>query len=265
MVAFPSDGHYWGHHRRTGNRFCLCLRSYDRASINLSTSPFPWAEWGRMGNASYTFSIHESDHSREYSIRSCYARPSTIYYIPPPAGLTGAFCLVAAAKFRRKSGSALKTSLLVWTETLYTMTFVPVAIRIMVVQLGLHYRFPHLPGRLPVFNVSLALLPLVFIAIALIVETVLFSKTINSAENHNSRYSMLLIGSLAALPALILPSLIVEIVLSIPFLLPLPVGVSIFEPVWSSTLLTLPLAIGSGILGALLGKTFGDFWHSNTQ
>ena len=51
--------------------------------------------------------------------------------------------------------------------------------------------------------------------------------------------------------------------MGIPFLLPLPVGVSIFEPIWSSSLLTLPLAILAGILGALLGATFGDFWHSN--
>jgi hypothetical protein len=53
--------------------------------------------------------------------------------------------------------------------------------------------------------------------------------------------------------------------LSIPFFLPLPVGVSIFEPVWSSTLLAFPLALIVGILGAILGATFGDFWHSNNK
>ena len=180
---------------------------------------------------------------------------------PLPLAFMGAFCLVAAAMFTRKRSSAFKTSLLLWIETLYTMSFVPLAIRIMVVQLGLHYRFPHLPGRLPVFNVTLALLPLVYVAIALIVESILFSTL--SAANNNSRSNILLIGSLAALPALILPPLIVEIILSIPFLLPLPAGVSIFEPVWSSTLLTLPLALLAGILGAILGKFFGDFWHSN--
>jgi len=145
------------------------------------------------------------------------------------------------------------------------MAFVPVAIRIMVIQLGLHYRFPNLPGRLPVFNVTLALLPLVFIASALIVDTFVFSKHVNGTDKNDTQTRVWLLGALVALPALILPPLIIEFVLSIPFLLPLPVGVSIFEPVWLSTLLTLPLALLVGILGAILGKTFGDFWHSNNR
>jgi hypothetical protein len=116
------------------------------------------------------------------------------------------------------------------------MAFVPMAIPIMVTRLGLHYRFQYLPGRTPIFNVTLVLLPLVFIVSALI-----------------------------ALPALLLPPFIIEFVQSIPSLLPLPVGVSIFEPIWSSTLLTLPLALFMGILGAILGSTFGDFWHSNNR
>jgi hypothetical protein len=182
---------------------------------------------------------------------------------PLPLAFAGAFCLVAAAKFTRKRGSALKTALILWIETLYTMTLVPLAIRIMVIQLGLHYRFPTLPGRLPVFNITLALLPLVYVTSALIVDSFAFSKRRNDTDKNDKQSQLWLIGTLIALPALILPPLIVEFVLSIPFLLPLPVGVSIFEPIWSSTLLTLPLAFLAGILGAVLGATFGDFWHSN--
>lgn len=184
---------------------------------------------------------------------------------PLPLAFAGAFCLVAAAKFTQKRGSALKTSLILWIETVYTMAFVPVAIHIMVIQLGLHYRFPNLPGRLPVFNVPLALLPLVYVASAFLVDSYIFSKHKNDTYKNNRQSSLWLIGTLLALPALLLPPLIVECVRNIPFLLPLPVGVSIFEPVWSSTLLTLPLAILAGILGALLGATFGDLWHSNKQ
>jgi hypothetical protein len=182
---------------------------------------------------------------------------------PLPLAFTGAFCLVAAAKFTKKRGSALKTALILWIETLYTMAFVPLAIRIMVIQLGLHYRFPNLPGRLPVFNVTLALLPLVYITSALIVDSFAFSKRRNDTDKKYKRSQIWLIGSLIALPALILPPLIVVFVMNIPFLLPLPVGVSIFEPNWLSTVLTLPLVILAGILGSFLGATFGDFWHSN--
>ena len=184
---------------------------------------------------------------------------------PLPLAFTAAFSLVAAAKFTRKRGSALKTALLLCIETLYTMAFVPVAIRIMVIQLGLHYRFPALPGRLPVFNVTLALLPLVFIASALIVDTMIFSKHENGTDMDHTLSSIWLLGALVALQALILPPLIIIFVLSMPFLLPLPVGVSIFEPVWLSTLLTLPLTLIVGILGAILGTKFGDFWHSNNK
>jgi len=184
---------------------------------------------------------------------------------PLPLAFTAAFCLVAAAKFTRKRGSALKTALLLWIETVYTMAFVPVAISIMVTRLGLHFRFPNLPGRLPVFNVTLALLPLVFVASALIVDGIVFSKRQHATGKNDTLFRVWLPGALVALPALILPPLIIEFVMSIPFLLPLPVGVSIFEPIWSSTLLTLPLALLAGILGAILGATFGDFWHSNNH
>jgi hypothetical protein len=184
---------------------------------------------------------------------------------PLPLAFTAAFCFVAAARFTRKRGSALKTAFILWFETIYTMAFVPVAIRIMVTRLGLHFRFPNLPGRLPVFNVTLALLPLVFVASALIVDNTIFSKRQLSTDESGMLSRIWLSGALVALPALILPPVIVELVLNIPFLLPLPVGVSIFEPIWTSTLLTLPLALLVGMLGAILGATFGDFWHSNKQ
>jgi len=184
---------------------------------------------------------------------------------PLPLAFTAAFSLIAAVKFTRKRGSALFTAILLWIETLYTMAFVPVAIRIMVTRLGLHYRFPNRPGGTPVFNVTLALLPLVFVVSALIVDGIVFSKHLHSKGQNDTLSKVWLAGTLIALPALILPPLITEFVLSIPALLPLPVGVSIFEPIWSSSLLTLPLVLLASILGAILGATFGDFWHSNNH
>jgi len=145
------------------------------------------------------------------------------------------------------------------------MSFVPVAIRIMVTRLGLHYRFPNLPGRTPVFNVTLALLPLVFIVSALIVDGIAFWNQQHGKDKTDILSNIWLPGALIALSALVLPPFIIESVVSITALLPLPVGVSIFEQNWSSTFLTLPLALIAGILGAILGSTFGDFWHSNNR
>jgi hypothetical protein len=184
---------------------------------------------------------------------------------PLPLAFTAAFSLTAAVKFTRKPGSATLAALLLWFETLYTMSFVPVAIRIMVSRLGLHYRFPNLPGRTPVFNVTLALLPLLFLVSALIVDGIAFWKHQHGKDKTDVLSNVWLPGALIALSALVLPPLIIESVMSIPALLPLPVGVSIFEQNWSSTFLTLPLALLTGILGAILGSTFGDFWHSNNR
>ena len=184
---------------------------------------------------------------------------------PLPLAFAAAFSLTAAVKFTRKPGSATLTALLLWIETLYTMSFVPVAIRIMVSQLGLHYRFPNLPGRTPVFNVTLALLPLVFIVSALIVDGIAFWNQQHGKDKTDILSNIWLPGALIALSALVLPPFIIESVVSTTALLPLPVGVSIFEQNWSSTFLTLPLALLTGILGAILGSTFGDFWHSNNR
>ncbi len=184
---------------------------------------------------------------------------------PLPLTFTAAFSLIAAVKFTRKPGSALLTAILLWIETLYTMAFVPVAIRIMVTRLGLHYRFPNRPGGTPVFNVTLALLPLVFVVSALIVDGIVFWKSRHGTDKTDTLSKVWLPGALIALPALLLPPLIIEFVLSIPALLLLPVGVSIFEPIWSTSLITLPLVLLAGILGAILGATFGDFWHSNNH
>ena len=184
---------------------------------------------------------------------------------PLPLAFAAAFSLTAAVKFTRKPGSATLTALLVWFETLYTMSFVPVGIRIMVTRLGLHYRFPNLPGHTPVFNVTLALLPLLFVVSALIVDGIAFWKHQHGKDKTDVLSNVWLPGALIALSALVLPPFIIESVVSIPALLPLPVGVSIFEQNWSSTFLTLPLALIAGILGAILGSTFGDFWHSNNR
>jgi hypothetical protein len=176
------------------------------------------------------------------------------------SGIGGAG-LIAAIHFTRKPGSATLTALLLWLETIYTMAFVPLAIHIMVSRLGLHYRFPGLPGRTPGFNVTLAFLPLFVVISALIIDGITYWYHRQGKYTLGALSKIWLTGVLIALPALVMPPLILQIVKSIPVLLPLPVGISIFEPDWFSTLLLLPIALFAGMLAAKLGAIFGDFWH----
>jgi len=184
---------------------------------------------------------------------------------PLPLAFTAGFSLLAAVKITHKPGSATLTALLLWLETIYTMAFVPLAIRFMVTRLGLHYRFPGLPGRMPVFNVTLALLPLLFVVSALIIDGVAYWQHRQGKETLGALPTIWLLGALIALPALVMPSWIVQFVESIPVLLPLPVGVSIFDPNWSSILLILPFGLLAGILAVTLSTFFGNCWRWNNR
>jgi len=184
---------------------------------------------------------------------------------PLPLVLAGGFSLTASVQFTHKPGSATLTALLLWIQTIFTMAFVPLAIRIMVAHLGLTYRFPGLPGRVPVFNVTLALLPLLFVISALIIDGAAFWQRRQANATLDPLPKVWLLAAFVALPALLMPPFIIQIVESIPAFVPLPAGVSVFEPNWLSTFLTLPIALLVGISGALIGSFFGDIWRWNNS
>lgn len=184
---------------------------------------------------------------------------------PLPLALAGGFSLTASVQFTHKPGSATFTALLLWIQTICTMAFVPLAIRIMVARLGLTYRFPGLPGRVPVFNVTLALLPLLFVVSALIVDGAALLRRRQANASLDPLPKVWLLGALVVLPALLMPPFIIQFVESIPAVVPLPAGVSIFAPNWFSTLLTLPIALLIGICGSLIGAFFGDIWRWNNR
>src|SRR5260221_13089393 len=122
-----------------------------------------------------------------------------------PLAFTAGFSLLAAVKITHKPGSATLTALLLWLETIYTMAFVPLAIRFMVTRLELHYRFPGLPGRMPVFNVTLALLPLLFVVSALIIDAVAYWRHRQGQDTHGPLPTISQLGAPIALPAVVRP------------------------------------------------------------
>lgn len=184
---------------------------------------------------------------------------------PLPLALAAGFSLICAVQFTHKPGSATVTALLLWLYAVLTLAFVPLAIRMAVARLGLRYRFPGVPGRTPAFNITLALLPLLIVVSALIVDGIAYWYRRQGRATLDALPKAWLLGAFIALPALIFPPLIVQFVRGIPAFLPLLAGVSVFEPRWSSILLTLPLALLVGILASLCGAFFGDIWRWNNH
>ena len=162
----------------------------------------------------------------------------------------------------RKPGITLLMILILWPLSLATETFTPLALRFMVARLGLTYRL----GREPVFDVTIAMLPLLYLVCALMVEgAVSWQRRSGEARNDGLRGAWLL-GVLMAVPAVVIPPGIAHAFsLWVPAI-PLPPDVvHVLEPGWLAMLLTLPIAMLVGAIMASLGTVFGDIWHWNRQ
>jgi hypothetical protein len=142
-----------------------------------------------------------------------------------------------------------------------TELFVLFALDFMVARLGLVYRI----GRVSVFNITLALMPLVFLACALIVETAAYWQRRSGNADGELRGAWLL-GALMAVPAVVIPAGIVYALRNLAPSIPLTFDtVLVFEPTWLEMLLILPLAMLVGAIIASVGTVFGDIWHWNKQ
>ncbi|TMD80446.1 MAG: hypothetical protein E6I97_02480 [Chloroflexi bacterium] len=162
----------------------------------------------------------------------------------------------------RKPGITLLMILILWPLSLATETFTPLALRFMVARLGLTYRL----GREPVFDVTIAMLPLLYLVCALMVEAaVSWQRRSGEARNDELRGTWLL-GVLMAVPAVVIPPGIAHAFSLWAPAIPLPPDVvHVLEPGWLAMLLTLPIAMLVGAIMASLGTVFGDIWHWNRQ
>lgn len=187
-----------------------------------------------------------------------------VQLITYPLGLTlaASVCLISVYQCIRKPGTAIVTALILWPMSVATEVFVLFALDFMVARLGLVYRI----GRVSVFNITLALMPLVFLACALIVEAAAYwQRRSGNAEPGELRGAWLL-GALMAVPAVVIPPGIVYALRILAPHIPLTFDVVlVFEPTWLEMLLILPLAMLVGAIIASVGTVFGDIWHWNKQ
>ena len=162
----------------------------------------------------------------------------------------------------RKPGITLLMILILWPLSLATETLTPLALRFMVARLGLTYRL----GHEPVFDVTIAMLPLIYLICALMVEAAAsWQRRSGEARNDELRGAWLL-GVLMAVPAVLIPPGIAHAFSLVAPAIPLPPDVvHVLEPGWLAMLLTLPIAMLVGAIMASLGTVFGDIWHWNKR
>lgn len=196
--------------------------------------------------------------------------PVQLFTYAIPLAMAGGFSLVSALHLTRKPGSATLTAGLLAIESLYTQAYVPFAISTSVSLLHISYRFT---ARRPVFNLTLALIPLLFVIAAVLLDVTAYWKRRNHQRREyelaNAAFDMLpatwLLGLVIGIPALVMPPLLIWFVNALPAFSPLPAGMFPLQAPWQAVLVALPLAWIVGIVGALCGKVFGDIWFINKQ
>ncbi len=180
-----------------------------------------------------------------------------------PAVACGALCLFGAVRLTAKPGAALLIVALLFIYTLATEVFVPWAIRTAVVQQNLLYR---VPGKIPFFRWSDALLPLAFILSALIIDGVAWMRQRQGKALNGQIRGTWLLGLLVAIPEIVIAPIIINWNLNIAqsFLMG-PGGVIPLDMKLFAALLAVPVVLVIGVFGAIWGADFGDIWRLNSR
>ncbi len=168
-------------------------------------------------------------------------------------------CLISLHLCIRRPGITLLTVLILWPLSVVTEVYVLFALDFMVARLGLSYRF----GREPVFNATLALLPLLFLVSAVILEAVAYWQHHHGRQKDEDLRGAWLLGVVMAVPAVVVPPIIVHALASFIWLP--PDVVHVLEPGWLDMLVSLPLAMLVGAITASLGTVLGDIWNWNER
>src|SRR6266699_6633197 len=143
-------------------------------------------------------------------------------------------CLISIYLCIRRPGITLLMILILWPLSLVTETYVLFALDFMVARFGLTYRF----GREPVFNATLALLPLLYLVCVLIVEAVAYWQRRHGGEKDEDLRGAWLLGVVMAVPAVAVPPVIAHALAPVIWLP--PDVIKVLEPGWLDMLVSLP-------------------------
>jgi hypothetical protein len=179
---------------------------------------------------------------------------------PLPLAVCGSFALIGVMRLTQRPGTATLVVFLALLHTVAEELFVPWAIRTAVSVQGLAYRVP----QVPYFNVTDALLPLMFLASALIVDGVALWRWRHGQPLNVSLFGVLLLGIVVTLPQLVTVPLTLTGSLDIPRNFLEWSGIIIPPDLrWQAALIAIPVILACGVIGAFMGATFGDIWRWN--
>jgi hypothetical protein len=144
-----------------------------------------------------------------------------------------------------------------------TELFVPWAIRTAVAQQGLLYR---IPGRIPFFRWSDALLPLAFLVSALIVDGIAWRRWRQGKKLHGRIGGVWLLGLIITVPEMILICCVINWNLNVAqSFLDGPGSVIPLDMKLFAASLAVPVVLLFGMFGAIWGADFGDIWRLNSR
>lgn len=188
--------------------------------------------------------------------------PLSISTYPLPLVMGGIFSFVSAQRLTRRPGAALILVFLLLLNTLAVELFIPWAIRVGVEWQGLAFR----TGKIPSFSWSYALLPLVFLIPALVVDGLALWCRRRQKPFGKTMRGLALLGLVITPPIVVLAPFILQTYSSFaPIFLPQP-GLLVPQTLWVVVVGGFALVVlGIGALGAILGADFGDVWRRNVR
>lgn len=177
-----------------------------------------------------------------------------------PVAVCGGFALVGALRLTQRPGTATLVILLVMLHTVAEELFVPWAIRTAVALQGLAYRVP----SVPYFNVTDALLPLIFLVSALIVDGVALWRQRRGRRPDISLLGVIALGIIITIPQLVIAPCLLMGSLNLASVFLEQDGVIILPQLkLQAALIAVPVILACGAIGALMGAYFGDIWRWN--
>ena len=175
-----------------------------------------------------------------------------------PVALCGELILVGSVRFTRLPGTATLLIFLLLIHTVLEELFVPWAIRTAVALQGLSYRVQ----QVPYFSLTDALLPLILLVSALIIDGVALWRLRHGQSPGLSEGGSLVLGVVATIPQLLIAPCLLLGTLNLPDVFLEQNGVVIPPDLkLQAALIAVPVVLAFGAIGAYAGANFGDIWR----
>ena len=162
----------------------------------------------------------------------------------------------AVTRLTHKRGTATIMASVLWLECLLTQTFIPWALLFVVPRYGQTFRYA---DRLPHFNLTIALVPLLFLIGALIFDGIMYLQ--RNMQSLDTFRSLWLPGAIIAVFAVIVPPAIAHLLIASSAVYIQPDVIRVLTIGWGEQLVALLPAIVLSIGSAMLGAFFGDIFY----